>query len=614
MPPEALISYFSHTYDRPQRAVDDALQLWRQLLVAYADTPDVKSAVLGTGQILRPRNLVYEALRSWVSNHEQSLTHDASGAYAGPVRHVAARIMGFFMGSPTRTVPRRAGNTVYETPEAPLWPDWDFLPSPTTDKETHAPPVLNGWEQVMWGPFVGPVASPAPENISRVIDDFSRGHTRTALLEWAGVKPPAHPSLPAPLPALVAQRTHAERLLEWAAFSSSEAETDPAVLIERGFDESSSAMPDVQADALWILGEHHFWGTHGAPQNMSMALRCYTQLALLGNATAHARLGYMLSSPWLETMYGVEASQAKSIMHYTLAAQEQVYYAQAALGYRFHRGVDVEADCVTALEWYDRAAIRLYDMFKQGPPGGRTLPYTKLRMSDKARLEFSRAPSLASMRPTNNFNYKLTSRAILARFASQPQAPYDGDAMDELLELYAFHADEGQLTKRYTLARALYDGSLVGDREALGAVWPDLVASAAHAAAVAQTRWPQEPVLTHMDDQAYVNGKLRPVYVAREQALQDHKAAVAAAALLGLQYLRGEGVPQDFEKAKVWLTRAALEDHGIAITYLALMHEHGYGGMTPNSTRAKELLHEASRNTPLASIQIARLDLRTCVY
>ena len=122
------------------------------------------------------------------------------------------------------------------------------------------------------------------------------------------------PITPTPDPALQTVRAHAIRLLESVAYPDND-DNDAEHLIRASFIANQTRTP--QSDALWILGEHYLWGTHGAQPDIEKARQAYERLALTGNATAHARLGYLYSSRFMADIHGAPRSEAEALIHYT---------------------------------------------------------------------------------------------------------------------------------------------------------------------------------------------------------------------------------------------------------------------------------------------------------
>lgn len=56
---------------------------------------------------------------------------------------------------------------------------------------------------------------------------------------------------------------------------------------------------------------------------------------------------------------GFNVSQAKAIVHYTIAALGDNTYAQMALGYRYWTGISIPNSCEKSLEFYRKVATKV---------------------------------------------------------------------------------------------------------------------------------------------------------------------------------------------------------------------------------------------------------------
>ena len=56
---------------------------------------------------------------------------------------------------------------------------------------------------------------------------------------------------------------------------------------------------------------------------------------------------------------GVNASQAKALLHYTMAALGGDVRAQMVMGYRYWAGITVQASCEKALDFYRKVANKV---------------------------------------------------------------------------------------------------------------------------------------------------------------------------------------------------------------------------------------------------------------
>ena len=61
---------------------------------------------------------------------------------------------------------------------------------------------------------------------------------------------------------------------------------------------------------------------------------------------------------------------------------------------------------------------------------------------------------------------------------------------------------------------------------------------------------------------------------------------------VGMMYHDGEGVAVDFKQARLWLEKAAAQNHPNAVSQLGVMYSNGQG-VTPSWRRARELYQRA---------------------
>ncbi|SPO40978.1 related to Sel-1 homolog precursor [Pseudozyma flocculosa] len=377
------------------------------------------------------------------------------------------------------------------------------------------------------------------------------------------------------------------------------------------------------ADALWVLAEHSLWGTHGALPNIARARACYQRLVDLGrdadghsragNASAHARLAFLEGSGWESTvrrqwlpppaseLATLESSmderelrdlwqhrreafarlkrddglrQAKALIHYRQAAEDGDAPSQMALGFRYRAGIGAKPTCTVALKWYERAAQEAYRRFQTGPPGGLTVPYSKLRLSDLAGGAYGPGASAAST------GWAALKPAVQAALNRQPGTASDPQGLEDMLEYHIYHAERGDARFMLLLARVYYQGSIWAPSDAAGAVRRDYKKSMGYLLRITRRVWPKDAALV---------GRGGPTgWVARQgdkgedvQLKVDDQTllpqAGSAASLIGRMYLRGEGVRQDFARAWVWLNRGADTGDGDAYSGLGVMLRDGLG-------------------------------------
>ena len=417
----------------------------------------------------------------------------------------------------------------------------------------------------MWG-----TAPAFPDSVSQSINEslaaglYRRTHKKQTLIDM--LRGPITTKLVSRDSPTDSTREHALQLLTWAADLLS-------------------------SDALWILGEHYLWGTHGAQPDIEKARQAYERLALTGNATAHARLGYLYSSRFMADMYGAPQSNAKALEHYELAASSGNWHAINALAFRLRYGIGLSQNCTRSLELSDQVATQTYAQYLDGPPGGRTLPYSKVRLSDRAWFMLGEKPLLSE----RDMRVHMSPPAWVSHFPSGPinyrAALVQPDAMDTLLAHHTSKVDEQDAVKTLEYARYLYYGSILSDHDALGAIHPNHTLAAQLAYTLAVQRWPTPITIQDNDNPHEMRDKAASMLTTQPMPEEQAQIAASAAALLGLMYLRGEGVPQDAEIASIWLARASEAKDPLGMTSMIMMYLNGYGGPAKDEKKNRAYDH-----------------------
>ena len=594
---EELSHTFSQTYTNTQDAVDVAVRLLHSLV---ADAPDTGECGLAW-DILGPTKFICDT---------REMRESSSLSLVQRLRLLVASSFDKIINKhPKRP---RAAHTLYDSPPVRLWPDSDVNKEKARlfDDWHGEPylqyrpwPIINGWEQAMWGPFVGPIHDARAPFIEHMEENITNAYTNKALIEFMLGSRSQYTEHQAPMPALLAIRTRAIQLLEWVAYPPDD-DTSVDAMLRASF-AFSNETSRAQADALWILGEHYFWGTHGAAPNMTKAYQAYERLARTGNATAHSRLGYMHSSPFLAKVHGFEGSPTEAILHYTIASQKGDWHASNAMAYRLRYAIDVPENCTQSLELYDQLAQQTYKMFLDVPPFGRRLPYSKVRLTDR-RWFLTTWLHFVSERYEKSLSKHSIPHPLGEHINEIVRSLVDRDLLQDLIRFWAIDDGENPLSQ-YKLARMHYYGSTVVESEAQGAVIPSADLAFDRALHLAKKRWPQGIHLRHVDEEVS-DFDLTPN---NDNSKQLAFAARSAAQMLGEMYLRGEHHPQDIIKAKVWLARANADGDLLSSTYLGMMYMYGYGGMAPNTTRGMELFEKNSHTSDLAALEMGKHELRT---
>ena len=98
-----------------------------------------------------------------------------------------------------------------------------------------------------------------------------------------------------------------------------------------------------------------------------------------GNATAQQIVGFMYSTGLGNV---VERDEAKAVLYTTFAALGNNTAAELTMGYKHMLGIGTAKSCQDSVLYYKRAADKAYAMYQAGPPLGRTMPSTKVRLTD----------------------------------------------------------------------------------------------------------------------------------------------------------------------------------------------------------------------------------------
>lgn len=162
--------------------------------------------------------------------------------------------------------------------------------------------------------------------------------------------------------------------------------------------------------------------------------------------------------------------------------------------------------------------------YRAGPPGGRYLPRNNIRLADDEGGVYGSGASHSSAGHANKRNTVSTETS---------------QSIDDVLEYYRYMAEKGDIGAQFSLARVYYDGSRTIPRNFGRALF--------YFGSVARQHWSKDGKIV---------GKT-----------QGNTLFGAAASYLGLMHMRGEGVPQSFEKAKIWFQRGV----DLVLSFLTLL-------------------------------------------
>ena len=164
------------------------------------------------------------------------------------------------------------------------------------------------------------------------------------------------------------------------------------------------------------------------PINATRAFKYYsTHADLTGNATSQYYVAFFYATGYAPEGAAppTQVDQARALLYYTFAAHGHHPGASMALGYRNWAGIGTNENCMAALEWYESAAETVMAHFLSGPPGGRTLLKTAIRISDLDGGVFGPGASVAS---TGMHAFRPVIKAAKSRGT--------GETWSDLLEFY----------------------------------------------------------------------------------------------------------------------------------------------------------------------------------
>lgn len=304
------------------------------------------------------------------------------------------------------------------------------------------------------------------------------------------------------------------------------------------------------ADALYLLAEMNFYGNYSHPRNFPAAFDYYHRLAdVHGNSSALYMLGMMYSTGIGDA---VERDQARALLFYTFAALRGHTRAEMTVAARHHAGIGTPRSCEEALKYYKRVADKAIAWYRSGPPGGMGWVQQPYRIADEFGGVYGEGASAISS----------------GIHALRPQPHSDAYAsIDDIIEYLDLMAQKGDFKAALNVGRIYYEGQRTLER--------DMYLARKYFFMVVGKYW-------HKNGQIVDNPK---------PGLD--KTAAKAAGFLGRIYLRGDGVDQNFDRAKIWLDRGISHGDAQSQYLMGLMLLYGYGEEI-NIGRASALFREAA--------------------
>ncbi|KAI8620975.1 hypothetical protein BC830DRAFT_1096570 [Chytriomyces sp. MP71] len=316
------------------------------------------------------------------------------------------------------------------------------------------------------------------------------------------------------------------------------------------------------ADATMLLAEMHLYKRMFHSRNVTAAVHYYTLLANHhGNATAQRVLGLMYA-----TAVGVKRDYAKALLYMSFAALGDDLIAHQTLGYWHSVGIATAKSCEDSVWHYKVVADKVMETFRAGPPGGRTNPSAKIRLTE-------------------------TQGGVFGPGASGPGAPnkhlpQSAEAQRSVREIFEITAEEGDASVQLDLGNIYYTGTRHTRRNYKKAARYFLQAAKAFVG-----KRPQ--------------GEMVPAV--------RSKVAVAslAAGFLGTMYWRGEGVKKDEVLARQWFERGEELGNGMSLNGLGMMILEGAGGFEVDYKKALQYFTDAiQKDYADAYVNMAELTLK----
>lgn len=319
-------------------------------------------------------------------------------------------------------------------------------------------------------------------------------------------------------------------------------------------------------DALYLLAEMNYYGNYSHPRNFPAAFDYYRRLAdKHGNSSALYMVGLMYSTG---IGNAVERDQARALLYYTFAALHGHTRAEMTVAARHHAGIGTPRSCDQALQYYKRVADKAIAWLRSGPPGGMGWVQQPYRIADEFGGVYGEGASAISS-------------GIHA-----PRAQPHSDAyasIDDIIEYLDLMAQKGDFKAALNVGRIYYEGQRTLER--------DMHMARKYFYMVVSKYWKKD-------------GNI----VDNPKPSLD-KTAANAAGFLGRIYLRGDGVEQNFDRAKHWLDRGISHGDPQSQFLMGLMLLHGYGGTT-NIAKASELFRAAAElNYTPAQVELGVLYL-----
>lgn len=329
--------------------------------------------------------------------------------------------------------------------------------------------------------------------------------------------------------------------------------------------ELETAVGDDNPDAMLLLAEMNFYGNFTHPRDFKQAFNWYHNLASLnGNCTAQYMIGFMYATGIGDA---VERDQAKALMYHTFAAEGGNTRSQMTLAYRYHSGIGTPMNCDEANYYYKMVADKAIQYYRSGPPGGNSMIREAARWVDEEGGVYGQGASVSSSGPN-----------ALREAQTGPEA-----SLEDILEYLDLMSRKGELKATFSLGKMHYEGAHGLPRNFRRAM--------KYFKMVTKRYWNKD-------------GSVNP-----SNPMGVDKLASKAAGHVGMMYLRGEGVEQNYATALSWFKRGLANGDPLCQHEIGLMYLHGYG-VTQDAYKASSLFKAAAeQDFPASETRLGALFL-----
>lgn len=319
------------------------------------------------------------------------------------------------------------------------------------------------------------------------------------------------------------------------------------------------------ADAMFLLAEMNFHGNFTHPRDFKQAFHWYQNLASLnGNNTAQYMIGFMYATG---IGGGVERDQAKAMLYHTFAAEAGNTKSQMTLAYRNHAGIGTARNCDEATYFYKRVADKAIEYYRSGPPGGQSMVRESFRWADEEGGVYGEGASVSSSGPNA---------------LRDPHASTDA-SLEDVLEYLDLMSRKGELKATFSLGKMHYEGARGLPRSFRKAM--------KYFKQITKRYWNKD-------------GSVNP-----NHPLGIEKLAAKAAGHIGLMFLRGEGVEQNYATAGSWFKLGLGNGDALCQHQLGIMYLHGYGVPQDAFKASSYFKAAADQDLPAAETRLGALFL-----